>query len=62
MRSPERQDSYERLWHSGVAQSDAARLMAEDIDWDSRVVSYQRQKTKTVPLLYFGDEVAALLR
>ena len=39
-----------------------AGLNSEDIDWSKRVVSYHRKKTKTVAVLRFGDEVAALLR
>jgi integrase len=44
------------------SQGDIASLSAEDIDWESRVVSYRRQKTKTMALLHFGEEVAALFR
>jgi integrase len=35
----------ELLWETGAAQSDAANLKAEDIDWQTRTVSYFRQKT-----------------
>ena len=36
--------------------------LALNIDWDNRVVSYRRQKSKTVALQHFGAEVAALFR
>ena len=38
----ERRDFYELLWHTGAAQTDAACLRAEDIDWDSRTICYTR--------------------
>ena|ERR1051326_5511647 len=60
--NPERRTFYELCWLLGGSQGDLAGLSAEDIDWGSRVLSYQRQKTKTVALLHFGEEVAALLR
>ena len=60
--NPERRLYYELCWLLGGSQGDLAALNAEDIDWDKRVVSYRRQKTRTIALLHFGDEVAALLR
>jgi integrase len=59
---PERRNFYEICWQLGGSQGDIARLSAEDIDWENRVVSYRRQKTKTMALLHFGEEVAALFR
>jgi integrase len=35
----------ELLWETGAAQSDAADFRAEDIDWQTRTISYLRQKT-----------------
>ncbi len=35
----------ELLWETGAAQSDAANLTAEHIDWPSRTITYFRQKT-----------------
>ncbi len=35
----------ELLWETGAAQSDATRFTAEDIDWQTRTISYFRQKT-----------------
>ena len=52
--NPERRAFYEFCWHLGGAQSDVASLTAEDIDWQSKVVSFLRHKTGTVfdyPLL-----------
>lgn len=60
--NPERKAFYELCWLLGGSQGDIACLIAEDIDWEKRVVSYTRKKTKSVALQHFGDEVAALLR
>jgi hypothetical protein len=60
--NPERRWFYELSWLLGGSQGDLAKLNAEDIDWDRRVVSYRRQKSKTMAVMHFGEEVAALLR
>ena len=60
--NPERRNYYELCWWLGGSQGDIAHLRAKDVDWENRVVSYRRMKTKTVALLHFGPEVAALLR
>ena len=61
-RNPERKAFFELLWHLGGSQSDMANLKAEDIDWTSQTISYRRQKTKTVALLHFGDQLANVLK
>jgi len=35
----------ELLWETGAAQADAANFKAEDIDWQTRTISYLRKKT-----------------
>lgn len=35
----------ELLWETGAAQSDAVNFKAEDIDWQTRTISYFRMKT-----------------
>ena len=35
----------ELLWETGAAQSDAVNFRVEDIDWQTRTISYFRQKT-----------------
>ena len=52
---------YELLWHIGGAQTDVASLTAESVDWQNRVISYRRLKSKSVCHLHFGDDVAAIL-
>ncbi len=63
----ERRDFYELLWHTGASQTDAACLAAEDINWNTRTITYCRKKLKSrtgikPALIRFGDEVAALLK
>jgi site-specific recombinase XerD len=64
----ERRDFYELLWHTGAAQSDAAHLTAEDIDWNQRTICYSRKKLKSrgdsvaPALIRFSDGVAAILK
>jgi len=63
----ERRDFYELLWHTGAAQSDAAYLLAEDVDWNQRTICYSRKKLKgraniKPALIRFGTEVEAILR
>jgi integrase len=61
-RNPERRAFYELCWHLGGSQGDIANLSGEDVDWEQGVISYRRQKTKTVAMLHIGDELAATLR
>ena len=35
----------ELLWETGASQSDAVNFKAEDVDWQTRTISYFRQKT-----------------
>jgi integrase len=67
--NPERRDFYELLWHTGASQSDAACLVAEDIDWNTRTICYSRKKLKwrgggkiKPALIRFGAEVEAILK
>jgi integrase len=66
--NPERRDSYELLWHTGASQSDAACLMAEDVDWNNRTIAYSRMKLKSrgtaikPALIRFGEEVAVIVK
>ncbi|HWN97256.1 MAG TPA: tyrosine-type recombinase/integrase [Methylomirabilota bacterium] len=66
--NPERLDFYELLWHTGASQSDAAFLLAEDIDWNTRTICYSRKKLKgrggsvKPALIRFGAEVEAILK
>jgi integrase len=55
--NPERRAFYECCWYLGGAQSDVAELTAEDIDWQSRVVSFHRNKTGMASIIRFGAEL-----
>ncbi|HEV2328204.1 MAG TPA: tyrosine-type recombinase/integrase [Verrucomicrobiae bacterium] len=61
-KNPERKAFYQLAWHLGASQSDLAFLEAENIDWEAKVISYQRQKTGTVAILRFDEEVAQILQ
>ncbi len=43
-KNPERCLYYEILYETGAAQTDAANLTAEDIDWQNGVLVYRRKK------------------
>lgn len=65
--NPERRDFYELLWHLGAAQSDAAYLRAEDVDWTQRKLCYSRKKLKgranIKPTLFrFSADVEVILK
>ncbi|MDB6037102.1 MAG: Integrase family protein [Verrucomicrobiales bacterium] len=45
---------YSLLWNLGGSQSDAASLRAEDVDWEMKVISFDRMKTGSVVQLHFG--------
>ncbi|HMD54778.1 MAG TPA: tyrosine-type recombinase/integrase, partial [Phycisphaerae bacterium] len=63
----ERRDFYELLWHTGASQTDAACLLAEDINWQTRTISYTRAKLKhrtgiKPALIRFGAEIEVILK
>jgi integrase len=60
--NPEWKAYFSLLWHAGGAQTDVALLRAEDIDWNERVITYQRKKTGTPCFLSFGKQAEELLR
>ena len=47
---------------TGAAQTDAALLRAEDIDWQQHTISYQRCKTCEWAHLQIGGRLEELLR
>lgn len=58
----ERRAFYQLAWHLGASQADLAGLESKNVDWEQRVISFARQKTGSIALLRFGDEVADILR
>lgn len=58
----ERKLYYEALWEIGAAQSDAALLKAENIDWGEKTLSFQRQKTGSWCHVRIGARLEILLR
>ena len=49
-------------WHLGGSQSDVAHLKAEDVDWESKVVSFFRSKTGTAQIVHFGEGLGEILK
>jgi integrase len=64
-KNPERRAFYQMAWHLGSSQSDLANLLAEDINWDDRIICFERLKTRwrgqQPPQIRFGEEVEAIL-
>jgi len=65
-KNPERQAFYELAWYLGASQSDLANMHAEDVDWETRVISFERMKTRwrgqQPPQVCFGNEVEKILQ
>jgi len=51
----------ELLWETGAAQSDAANFTAEDIDWQTRTISYFRQKTGSLAQFTISKKLETVL-
>ncbi len=51
----------ELLWETGAAQSDAVNFKAEDIDWQTRTVSYFRKKTGTLAQFTISQKLENVL-
>ena len=51
----------ELLWETGAAQTDAALLKAEDIDWTARTITYFRKKTGTRAQITISKKLETVL-
>lgn len=51
----------ELLWETGAAQSDAVSMTAEDIDWQSRTISYFRMKTGSLAQFTISKKLETVL-
>jgi integrase len=60
-KNPERNLFYQLLWEVGSSQSDTANLTAENVDWQSRTLTYSRMKTGEQAQLTIGNTLAAVL-
>lgn len=58
----ERKLFYQLLWEIGAAQSDAAALTSENLDWATNCLTYSRMKTGETAQLAIGTSLAALLK
>jgi len=61
-KNTERRFYYEVLWETGAAQTDAALLQAECVDWEKGVLSYQRKKTGEWSHLRIGQRLAVTIQ
>ena len=52
----------ELLWETGAAQGDAANFRAEDIDWQTRTISYFRQKTGSLAQFTISTALGKVLQ
>jgi len=59
--NPEWRAYYQLLWHLGGSQSDVANLHAEEVDWEMKVISFNRRKTGSVVQFHFGPTLAGIL-
>ncbi len=60
-RNPERRLFYQLLWEIGAAQSDAAELNTNCVDWQTKTLSFQRKKTGSWSYLTIGKALASIL-
>jgi integrase len=64
-KNPERRAYYELLYETGAAQTDAANLTSEDVDWENGVLVYRRKKLGPFSepcRLTIGKKLCALVR
>src|SRR5437773_3076819 len=64
-KNPERRAYYELLYQTGAAQTDAANLSAENIDWTNAILVYHRKKLgpySEPARLTIGRKLRALLQ
>lgn len=60
--NPERKALYQLCWHLGGSQGDVAHLMAGDVDWENRTISFMRKKTGTPVIVHLGTDSLNLLK
>jgi integrase len=61
-KNEERRRYYELVWEIGASQTDTVLLSAENIDWERKILAYQRKKTGQWAYLSIGARLEALLR
>lgn len=60
-KNPEMNAYLRLLWHLSGAQSDVAHLTAEDVDWSTQTVAFDRAKTGVPVIISIGAEASAIL-
>jgi len=64
-KNPERRAYYQLLYETGAAQTDAANLSAEDVDWQNGILIYRRKKLGPLSKpcrLTIGERLRQLLK
>lgn len=61
-KNAERKAFLELAWHVGAAQIDLVSLTADNIDWNTKTITYFRRKTGKPCAHRFGEEVAVNLK
>jgi integrase len=61
-KNPERRAFYALCWLLGGSQSDVANITAEDIDWQTKTVSFYRRKNESPAIIRFGAELETILQ
>ena len=57
----ERADYYQMLWYTGAAQTDAANLQSDNVNWDQMRLVFRRQKTGEKCILGISEELEPFL-
>ena len=60
--NPERRAFYELCWHLGGSQMDVVTLLAEDIDWEQRTITYSRNKSASPAVVFVDAKLERVLR
>jgi integrase len=58
----ERRDFYQLCWQLGASQGDIAALLAEDVDWENKTISFFRKKTGVPVVVHLGWTVLEILK
>jgi len=60
--NPERKAYYQLAWYLGASQMDLAFLTAENVDWQNHVISYERNKTRSIAIMRMDEDMEEVLR
>jgi len=61
-KNEERSLFYQLLWETGASQKDCAELNASNVDWENKILIYERSKTKEIARLGINEDLESILR